>query len=262
MEFNLFLEKCSELKNDHVNFVIVTIVSFSGSIPQEIGAKMLVTQDGLFSGTIGGGKIENAAIVKAKELLLNQQLASNLYIEWNLQKDIGMSCGGKMGLFFESCFNLASWSIVVFGAGHISQELIKVLLRLNCNIKCIDSREEWLSRFQPNPKLQLIKMSNLFEYVDKLEGHEFVAIATMGHATDLPILEKIFKLGLCLPYLGVIGSEVKALKLRKNLIDLAISEQQVQKFYCPMGEKIGNNTPAEIAISIVAQLLKVRDQKK
>lgn len=262
MEFNLFLEKCSELKNDHVNFVIVTIVSYSGSIPQEIGAKMLVTQEGLFSGTIGGGKIENAAIIKAKELLLNQQFASHLYIEWNLQKDIGMSCGGKMGLFFESCFNLASWSIVVFGAGHISQELIRVLLRLNCTIKCIDSREEWLNRFPIHPKLQLVKKSNLFEYVDLLEGNEYVAIATMGHSTDLPILEKIFKRGLGLPYVGVIGSDVKAIKLRKNLIELSFNEQQVQKFYCPMGEKIGNNTPSEIAISIVAQLLKVRDQKK
>ena len=79
----------------------------------------------------------------------------------------------------------------------------------------------------------------------------------MGHSTDLPILDNIYK-GKALPYVGAIGSDVKSAKLKQNLRDLKVAEGHIQSLHCPIGEDFGNNTPAEIAISITSQLLRVR----
>ena len=82
---------------------------------------------------------------------------------------------------------------------------------------------------------------------------------TMGHAFDLPILTAALKLET-FPYIGSIGSRAKATVLNRDLKTNGISDSALEKLYCPIGEEFGNNTPTEIAISIVAQLLRVRDQ--
>lgn len=256
MNFETFLTDFNRAKESHQSFVVVTLVNAKGSAPQEVGARMIATNEGYLSGTIGGGKLENAAIEKSKEFLKLGKTGS-IFQEWNLQTDIGMSCGGVVSLFFE-IHNLAKvWNIVIFGAGHVSQELVRVLLRLECQITCVDSRPEWLAKLPEDSKL-LKKFANPMEsYVPQLPKEAFVVSATMGHSTDLPVLAEIFKTEKK-PYVGAIGSEVKAQKLRQNLRDLDIPENLIESLFCPVGEPIGNSTPAEIAISIASQLLKVR----
>ena len=256
MNFETFLSDFNRAKDNKKSFVVVTLVNSKGSAPQEVGARMIANSDGYFAGTIGGGKLENAAIQKSLEFLKTGQTGSHFF-EWNLQKDIGMSCGGIVSLFFEIHNFKKIWNIAVFGAGHVSQELIRVLLRLECQITCIDSRTEWLQKLPESPKLQKQHVTIMESYVPSLAEDTFVVSATMGHSTDLPILAAILKTK-DLPYVGAIGSDVKAIKLRQNLRDLDINEKKVSSFFCPIGEDIGNNTPEEIAISITAQLLKVR----
>ena len=256
MNFETFLTDFNRAKDNKKSFVVVTLVNSKGSAPQEVGARLIATQDGYFAGTVGGGKLEKAAIEKSIEFLKTGQIGSH-FVEWNLQKDIGMSCGGIVSLFFEIHNLKKIWNIAVFGAGHVSQELIRVLLRLECQITCIDSRAEWLERLPENTKLQKVLMNPMEKFVPQLTSEMFVVSATMGHSTDLPILAAI--LGTKdLPYVGAIGSDVKAKKLRQNLRDLQVDEKKITSFFCPIGEEIGNNTPEEISISIAAQLLRVR----
>lgn len=257
MSFENFLVEFQRAKDTNKPFAVITLVGHKGSVPQELGARLIVTEEGYFSGTIGGGKLENAAIQKAKEYLKQNQVTS-FFHEWNLQSDIGMSCGGLVNLFFEIHHPKKQWSIVMFGAGHVGQELIRVLLRLECHITCVDSREEWLSKLPEDSRLEKVFLSNMADYVRSLEKDDYVVVATMGHSTDLPILQTIFSQNLSFPYLGVIGSDVKATKLRQNIIDSKFSLEQSQSFFCPIGEDIGNNTPPEMAISIASQLLRVR----
>ena len=257
MSFEDFLNDFKRVQETHKNFVVVTFVNQQGSAPQEMGARMIVTSDGYFSGTVGGGKLENAAIEKAKEYIHLQKAASYFH-EWNLQKDLGMSCGGSVSLFFEAHNLERNWNVIIFGAGHVAQELVRVLLRLECQLTCIDHREEWLQRLPSDSKLQTICLPEMQSYVDRLQSDDFVVIVTMGHSTDLPILAKLLQ-NKKVPYLGVIGSEVKAKKLRKSLLKMSLSQEKVNSFFCPIGEPIGNNTPAEIAVSIAAQLMRVRE---
>lgn len=257
MNFENFLADFERAKAQNQSFVVVTLVSHKGSVPQEMGARLIATEEGYFAGTIGGGKLENAAIQKAKEYLQKKSDRSYFH-EWNLQTDIGMSCGGVVSLFFEIHHPQKLWHIVIFGAGHVGQELVRVLLRLECQITCIDSREEWLQNLPDDKHLEKKIMPHMPDYVRQLPSDAYVVIATMGHSTDLPILQTIFSQNLQFPYLGVIGSDVKAKKLRQNILDSQFTEEQSKSFFCPIGEEIGNNTPAEMAISITSQLLRVR----
>lgn len=258
MNLDCIFPEIEKLKESSENFVIVTIVNALGSIPQEIGAKLLVTEQGYYFGTIGGGKLENAAIEKAKQYL-KSKISKSYFQDWNLQTDIGMSCGGRVSLFFEVICQKKNWNIVVFGAGHVSQELVHVLLRLDCQVTCIDHRKEWTQKLPIDRKLKIVNPSQMENFVGSIEPFSFVVIATMGHSTDLPILKNILSSDLNLSYLGVIGSVVKAKKIKNELSFLDYQQTQIQNIFCPIGEKIGNNTPPEIAISIVAQLLKTKD---
>lgn len=237
-------------------FCTVTLVGEVGSIPGDLGAKLLVTQDGLIAGNIGGGKVEARAVAQAVAMLKAGGPIHKLE-EWNLQTALGMTCGGVVKLFFEA-FNLERWPIVVFGAGHVAQAVVRVLLPLDCRLSCHDTRPEWLDRLPDDPRLHRHHSPSLEAEVAHLPSNAFVLLMTMGHATDLPILRQL--LARDFPYIGVIGSKMKANALRKTLLQEGCSVENCQRFYCPVGLPLGANHPHEIAISIAAQLLQKRDE--
>ena len=258
-DFHQFTNKLNELFDAQCNFATITQVSIRGSAPQIVGAKAVVTENGIEAGTIGGGKIEAAAIVYAQQLLQQDidESACEL-VTWNLQTDIGMTCGGEVQLLFE-VFRNDSWPITVFGAGHISQQLIPLLLTLNCKITWIDPRSEWLERVPNHRKLTKICVDDMVAEVAGQREATFFVLMTKGHASDLPILAEILKTRTA-PYVGVIGSAQKASVLRRNLKEQKFDDKCIESFFCPMGKPLGNNTPAEIAVSVVSQLIEVRDQ--
>jgi xanthine dehydrogenase accessory factor len=255
---NPFYEQFYNLLQQQAPFVCVTLVHTIGSAPQEPGAKMLVSKEGLYYGTVGGGKVEKRAIEEAITMLNNPNPVSSLYREWNLSTDIGMTCGGSVKFYFE-LMNANTWPIVLFGAGHVAQSLINILIQLDCHITCIDPRWEWLAKLPDSPKLTKIQLSDMPGYVPQIPPQAFVILMTMGHSTDKPILLEILKRET-FPYLGVIGSRAKAVQLKKDVIAAGLPEHLQQAFHCPIGLPIGNNHPQEIAISVAAQLLQARDR--
>ena len=98
------------------------------------------------------------------------------------------------------------------------------------------------------------------ELVAELPNDAFVICMTMGHATDRPILEEIFRQGRSFPFLGVIGSKAKRAVLVKELTTAGIAPETAELFHCPIGLELGTNQPGEIAISVVAQLIQERDR--
>jgi xanthine dehydrogenase accessory factor len=250
-------EKLNELLFSNVPFVMVTLVDVIGSSPQNTGSRMLVTKDGLYDGTIGGGKVEFKAIHEATVLLENKSLTTT-FVEWNLKKDVGMSCGGIVRIFFEA-FHSKVWKIAVFGAGHVANALIPLLLPLDCQIQCIDPRPVWLNKLPHSHKLSLIHTDDMASQVKHLDPQTFVLLMTMGHSTDLPILLEILRTKQ-FPYLGVIGSKAKAVRIKKDIEEFGLPQSCKEAFYCPIGLDLGNNHPREIAISVAAQLIQERDK--
>ena len=244
--------------------VQVTVVDKKGSVPTEVGAKMLVTTHGIACGTVGGGRLEKRTIEYCIDLL-NESNRGNLssnpkcyeLVQWSLGKDIGMTCGGTVTFFFEVMSNNI-WPIVIFGAGHVANAVTKILITLNCHITCIDFRQEWLDQLLTSEKLFKIKLDSMSEYVDKIPPNAFVLITTPGHKYDLEVLSRcVYK---SFPFLGVIGSKSKAAFLKKELLRSEVPEELISNFYCPMGLPLGTNHPQEVAISIISQLLQERDK--
>jgi len=251
-----FFEAESELVQSGVPFVAVTVVDTLGSTPQDRGSKMLVTSEGRHFGTVGGGKIEARAIQEALQLLSDRDAPKTRFYQWSLEKDIGMTCGGIVRVYFEA-FNVTRWNIVVFGAGHVANALVDMLLRLDCRVTCLDTREQWLAKLPASPKLTKVLSSDLPSEVAKVPEGSYIVLMTMGHTTDKPILIEILRTRR-FPYLGVIGSNAKAKRLRQDILDAGLPEEMTKAFFCPVGLEIGSNHPQEIAISVAAQMLQIR----
>jgi xanthine dehydrogenase accessory factor len=256
-----FVERLAELSQSGVPFVCVTMVQATGSTPQDAGSKMLVNSGGLVNGTVGGGRVEAQAIEHAKQMLANPPNHSppNELVEWNLKRDVGMTCGGSVKLFFET-YNHSDWRIAVFGAGHVASAVVECLAPLDCHVTCIDSRAEWLDRIPARARLRKVQADEPRNLVAELPNDAFVICMTMGHAMDRPILEEIFRQGRRFPFLGVIGSKAKRAVLVKELTVAGIPADQTDTFHCPIGLELGTNQPGEIAISVVAQLIQERDR--
>jgi xanthine dehydrogenase accessory factor len=255
-----FFDALNDLVAAHVPFVSVTVVDTLGSTPQDRGAKMLVTSEGRVFGTVGGGKVEVRAIAEAQTLLTDGTQPQTKFVQWSLEKDIGMTCGGIVRVYFEA-FNVTRWNIVVFGAGHVANAVVDLLLRLDCRITCIDPRQEWLDRLPSSPKLTKVLAPDMPAEVAKIPEGSFVLLMTMGHTTDRPILIEILRTRT-FPYLGAIGSNSKAKRLKQDVRDAGLPEELTKAFLCPVGLDIGSNHPQEIAVSVVAQMLGMRDAKR
>lgn len=252
-----YIEALSELALAGESFVSVTMVEATGSTPQDAGSKMLVNAAGRVHGTVGGGKVEHRAIEFAQEMLGDSSRNREI-VDWNLQRDIGMTCGGLVKLFFE-VYNRDDWHIVIFGAGHVAQALVKVLVTLDCRVTCFDPRQDWIDRMPEHDRLTKTCVDDLSAKASMLSPADYVICMTMGHSTDRPILSTIFRERIQPAYLGVIGSKSKRGALVRELKEDGISPEDAQGFLCPIGLPIGSNQPSEIAISIAAQLIEHRD---
>lgn len=252
------LQEAMRIYDEGAPLCTVTVASARGSVPQEIGAKALVGSDGLICGTIGGGRVEAHGLAKARELL-QPGINTRAFLETvNLNKDLGMTCGGEMTLFYEVYRPDFAWRVVIFGAGHISQRLCRLLIELDCRIVCFDTRPEWIERLPHSGKLERRLVAAFPDGAEAVPPGASVLVITMGHATDVPVLEALSRREVEAAFIGVVGSASKAAVLRRELRERALPEDFIGHVTCPLGERIGGNTPADIAVSVLAELVRVR----
>lgn len=250
-------EQISALRRDGVAAVVITITAVRGSVPGQLGGKAIVTADGLHAGNLGGGKVEAAAIARAAAMLAGPESCES--VTWNLQRDIGMTCGGEMGFLFEKITAAPPWHIVIFGAGHVSQALVPVLARLACRLDVIDTRADWLEKLPSSPNLTPHRLPSFEAGVAQVTRESFVLAITRGHSSDRPVLREVLTGFPNIAFLGVIGSASKRAVLMRELKEDGVPAHLLDQIICPLGLPLGSNDPAEIAISIAAQLLQRRE---
>jgi xanthine dehydrogenase accessory factor len=259
---NFFLE-IYEYLGVHSTAAVVTLLEIQGSVPQQPGTKLLVGHEGYVSGTIGGGILEYEAILKAQKLINEISASENIkpspvvcLIEWNLNNDLKMNCGGVVKLFFE-IYHQNVWRILVFGAGHISQAMIPLLVRLDCTVECFDTRKEWLEKFPSFPNLKTHHLQNWSDIPGQLKTSDFILIQTPSQFFDEEVLLNVLKNQV--HFTGVIGSRPKALRLKSNLSEKGISQEKINSIHCPVGISLHTKNLHEISVSILAQLLQERE---
>ena len=249
-------EQIAALRREGVDAVVITITAVRGSVPGQLGAKAVVTATGPLAGNLGGGKVEAKALAQAAAFLTSDEPC--LLLTWNLQRDVGMTCGGEMSFLFEKITAREPWHIVIFGAGHVSQALVPVLATLACRIDVIDTRPGWLARLPVGQNVSLHRLESFEDGVNLLNSGSFVLSVTKGHSSDRPVLRDALAKFSDLPFVGVIGSASKRSVLLRELREDGLPAQLLEKIVCPVGLPFGGNDPAEIAVSITAQLLSLR----
>ncbi len=235
-------------------FVIATVIESAGSTPQKPGSKMVVLPDGSLRGTVGGGAIE-LQIVEAAKTLLGAPGETSRVIETHLTHDLGMCCGGKMKVFLEK--HAAQDRLWVFGAGHVARELAALAHTVGFHVTVVDERAEWASR-ERFPGADTLQLRNPADVARELAGGPdcYFCITTHDHPLDQSVLEAL--LDKPSAYLGVIGSRRKAERFKMRLTAAGFSAPQLERVRSPMGVPIDALTPAEIAVSIVAELIATR----
>lgn len=253
-----FVTEVSRLQHAETPYCTVTIVDARGSIPQEVGASAVFGREGLLFGTIGGGRVELRCAEQVREMLAREVGSRTRFERLNLHRDVGMTCAGEVALYYEMHRPQDRWNIVVFGAGHVSQKLCRFLVELDCSTVCVDTRIEWLAQLPKSDRLEIRHVPSFVEGVDSVRHGAAVVVMTMGQATDAPILEALAQCGASIPFLGVIGSASKASIMRRHLLRSGVPPTFVDAISCPIGEKLGDNTPAEIATAVLSELVKAR----
>jgi xanthine dehydrogenase accessory factor len=234
--------------------VLATVIESLGSAPREEGARMLIRADGSIAGTIGGGAIEKKIVDEALQLM---SASSPKFVRYEL-KDIGMTCGGGMSVFLEPLLPAAQ--LIIFGAGHIGNVLSRIGKMLDFNVTVVDNRPEFADRALL-PWADIVIAEDYQKAIDALTltDNTCLVILTHKHGHDFEVLEQV--LHKPFRYLGMIGSRTKIARAFQQLRDKGVDETIIQKIHSPIGIDIGANTPAEIAISIAAELVAVRSGK-
>lgn len=235
---------------------LVTVVRARGSTPQRAGAKMLVFADGRTVGTIGGGCYENDAFWKARAAIASGKPAL-LHYELNddFAQENGLVCGGQMDVHVDPLEPTPH--LFVLGAGHVGWYLGRLAPDAGFRVHVVDDREKFASedRFPGAERVTVAPIPEWLQAAD-LPPSAFVVVVTRGHTHDLDAMRALAPRDL--RYLGLIGSRAKVRRIFDLLLAEGIPPECLDRVHAPIGVDIGAVTPAEIAVSILAELIAVR----
>jgi len=253
--------------------VVVTVEAVRGSAPRGVGTRMTVGADD-FRGTIGGGALERAALASARTLLAEGEgggpasgepreadAGGSRLVTLPLARALSQCCGGEVTLRLERHPGV-DFRVEVFGAGHVAQELARLLVRLPCRARFHDPREEWLARFESIEGADALVTSRLGENVHAAveagPADAYWLVMTHSHELDLEVVEAVLARGDS-RYCGLIASRSKAASFRGRLARKGFAEAEIARLTAPLGQRVDTgNTPMEVAIAAVSDVLSVR----
>ena len=253
-----FHEEMVRLLKEGRRAVVATLVRSRGSTPRRFGAKMIVTDSGETFFTIGGGAFEALVIQDALDAIrAGRGLVKEYRFTEQGESATGMVCGGSARVLFELVSPPPA--LFVFGAGHVGRELVSVGVRLGFDVTVVDDRSRYLtSDWLPVGARPLRVPHDFADGLPDLPEGAFVAVLTRCHRTDLKVLRHA-----CVDrraaYVGVIGSRRKIATLKARAAALGTPREVLDRVHGPIGVKIGAQTPEEIAVSIAAEMIAVKN---
>lgn len=235
---------------------LATIVRRLGSTPRKDHAKMLIHEDGSFVGTVGGGCVE-AEVWEAAKRVMDSGTAALLNYELT-QEDAeseGLVCGGTVEIFVEPI--LPDPKVVLMGAGHVGQAIAEASHRVGFQVAVLDDREAFANaeRFPDAQETIVSPYESGLEQI-QIGPMDFVLVVTRGHSHDQIALEQAIQTKA--RYVGLVGSRRKIQLLVKNLLEKGYAPEAFDRLYAPIGLAIGSETPEEIGVSVVAELIAIR----
>lgn len=241
-----------DLESQSKSATLCTVVKTSGSTPRHSTSKMLVYPDGSIIGTVGGGELENQVIHEAK---ISLQTDTPKLLEYRMNDpfkgDVGI-CGGQVTVFIEP-INPAPLMVVI-GGGHVGKAVAHLAKWLGFRIAVSDDRLEFCTP-EANPDADFFIPTKMEQIPTELDINErtYLILTTRGVSVDIEGLPALIstKAG----YIGVIGSKKRWAETVKHLKAEGISENAISKIRSPIGLELNAETPEEIAVSIMAEII-------
>lgn len=253
-----FWQQLLVLRQAAVPCALCTVVRTAGSTPRKRAARLLLTADGQW-GTIGGGRVEKQVIDAARALLQRGDAAEATTLRYHLTRELGMCCGGEMEVLVEPM--IPAPFLIVCGGGHIGRALVPLAAPLGFVPIVVEDLEELGNRERFPGAARIIDSFDVRDWKDvPLDGRSYAVIVTRDHQVDQKLLESLLDHDLA--YLGMIGSQRKVLTFRQRLINKGFAEERLARVHAPIGLDIGADTPEEIALSIAAELVRVRAARR
>lgn len=237
----------------HVPFVRATVVRSTGSVPGKVGASLLYTATGESFGTVGGAALEE----KVKELAgetLRTHRGDLHHFELAAWKSGGLPslCGGAVDIAFE--YVPARPHLLLWGGGHVAHAIAALLPALEYDFSLADDRPEWASRdrFPTADRCEVVPAERLFEV---FEPRRYTHLYVLGYDAfkDTEVLRRGLE---AFPgYIGYIASAAKRAHILSELRQQGVPEERLAGLHSPIGVPIGAESPAEIAVSVIAEII-------
>jgi xanthine dehydrogenase accessory factor len=240
-----------------------SIIQTDGSTPARVGMKLAVPLNGEAFGNLGGGELEYLLI----NTIRKEQPRSSVKWSYNLDEqgktvqaeDIQtkMICGGTVEVLIEPLFS--THPLYIIGAGHCGRALADFASKVDFRVTVIDNRKDLLLQHEFPKQCKLVQNDyTKLEAAIDFHDNAYIVIMTYGHVHDMEVLE--YCLRKPFRYLGMIGSKKKVAETLKQVKANGFTDEEISRVHAPIGLPIGSHTPYEIAVSILAELISVRNK--
>lgn len=245
----------AELEHNHQAAALCTIIRRQGSTPRDVGSKMLVYPDGSIIGTVGGGEVENRVIEEALAALEDANPRVLPYSMVDPQRGDPGVCGGQLEIFVEPIFPPPL--LVVIGSGHVGKAVAHLAHWLGFRVAVSDDRPEFCTpeAVPAADEYYPVSMAQLPDHL-KITPWSYLVLTTRGANVDIEGLPALLESPAA--YLGIIGSRRRWETTRKALIEAGIAPEKLDNICSPIGLELNAQTPEEIAVSIMAEILMLR----
>jgi len=253
-EFLSIYQEVMRIQQKGGSAILTTLISGDRDFPRGGGAKALIKYSGEKIGYLFDGEGLEEKILREGEGLLREKKPRVVV----LSSEKGDSPWAKVEVLLEPISSEPT--IYIFGGGHVSQQLAPLAKMVHFKVVVIDDREMFANRSR-FPEADEVIVSEFEKCFDQLHINDtsYIVIVTRGHLYDGFVLEQAVKTNAC--YIGMIGSKKKIHILYQNLMKNGITKETLNRVSAPIGIDINSETPEEIAVSIVAELIKVRGEE-
>ena len=248
------LEELLAARQRRAGCALATVAATTGSVPREAGAKMIVYADGKISGTIGGGKFEALVVADALAALRERRPILKTYpLHEGDACSFGAICGGEVTMLIEP--QTMREGVVLVGGGHCAQAIARLAHECGWHVTLLDDRAELLTDAAASLKISDHSPAEFIAAHD-WQPDEALVLVSRNYEIDCEALHAALQQpGIA--YLGMIGSARKVRRVFDELRTRGISEAALAKVHAPIGLDIGADSPAEIAVAVLAEVMQV-----
>jgi len=232
-------------------FALATVIESRGFTPRKPGSHMLIAEDGETAGTIGGGAIEEQVLAEARVLL---GASGSTLVRRHLTQELGMCCGGEMAVFVEVLEPAPR--LILFGAGYIARPLAALAAGCGFAVTVVDERAEWATAERFPQASVACREPEAFLRALATTPADYAVVVTHDHGLDQRLVQELLRRPLA--FVGMIGSVPKQRKFALRLRAKGFTDAEIARLRTPLGVPIGAETPEEIAVSAMGEIVAAR----